>query len=310
MILKIGHQIAGAWNEFFFEPISPATIGLFRICFGAVVFLSVLGRYPFRELFYTDNGIVSYSTMNYYFPEPWWLYFRWLPTGDPGLNIFFLILMAATLCLIAGFCTRLSSILVFLGIISLSNRSFFIENAGDVLLRINCMILMFSHAGRAYSIDRWLRRKRGVEGSELPKLSPWAQRLLQIQVAYLYADTFIQKLPGQSWRDGTALYYALNYLELRRFNFKYLFYNLWQIKIATWSVLVGEFSLAFLIWFRRLRYPLLIVGTLLHIGINLAMQFPIFQYVMITSLINFIYPEDTERWVAFLCDRICIKTEN
>jgi len=297
MILKLGRKIGALWNQFFFEPISPATIGVFRICFGIVIFLAVLGRYPFRELFYGDNGIVRYETMNGYFPGPPWFYFRWLPAGDPGLNLYFLALMAVTVCLVIGFQTRLSCAFVFLGLISLSNRNLFIDNAGDDLMRINALILMFSHAGRAYSIDRWLRRTRGLENVALPKLEPWAQRLLQIQVAYLYSDTFILKLPGEGWQNGTALYYALNYLELRRFQFKYLFYYLWQIKLATWGVMAGEFALSFLVWFRKLRYWILAIGVLLHIGINLTMQFPIFQYVMITSLINFVYPEDMERFL-------------
>jgi hypothetical protein len=36
----------------------------------------------------------------------------------------------------------------------------------------------------------------------------------------------------------------------------------------------------------------------LHAGINLAMQFPTFQYVMIASLLTFLIPEDVERWVG------------
>jgi hypothetical protein len=300
MILKLGHRVIDSWNRFFFEPISPATIGIFRIFFGIVIFLAVLGRYPFRQLFYGEHAIVSYETMNAYFPGPAWFYFRWLPQTEPALQFYFIGLMLAVAFLIFGFCTRISSVVVFLGLISLSNRNLFIDNAGDDLMRINALIMMFSHAGRAYSIDRWIRRRRGLEGSELPKLAPWAQRLLQIQVAYLYADTFILKLPGDGWQNGTAIYYALNYIELRRFQFPFLFYYLWQIKLATWSVMIGEAALAFLVWFRRLRYPILAIGMLLHLGINLTMQFPIFQYVMITSLINFVYPEDVERVVRRL----------
>lgn len=285
------------WNRFFFEPISPASIGLFRICFGVVIFLAVLGRYPFRDIFYGQNAIVSYETMNPYFHGNPIFYFRWLPQADPWLNLYFLGLLAVTICFTIGFFTRASSILVFLGLISLSNRNFFIDNAGDDLMRINCFFLMFSHAGAAFSVDRWWRIKRGKESTELQPRPPWAQRLLQLQLAYLYADTFYLKLPGEGWRDGTALYYALNYLELRRFDFKYLFYYLWQIKLATYSVMTGEFALAFLVWFKKFRYGVLAVGLLLHVGINLTMQFPIFQYVMIVSLINFVYPEHIERLI-------------
>lgn len=292
------NRLTHAWNQFFFAPVKPTTIGLFRIGFGIVVFLAVLGRYPYRDIFYGEHGLVSLSTMDLYFPGERWLFFRWLPETDPALNLYFIGLMLATLSLIVGFQSRISSILVFLGLMSLSNRNFFIDNAGDDLMRINSLFLMFAPAGGAYSIDRWLRVRRGLQSSgDYVLSSPWAQRLMQLQVAYLYLNTALLKLPGEGWQDGTAIYYALNYLELRRFNFKFAFYYLWQIKLVTYSVLVGEFALAILVWWRKARYYVLAVGVSLHLGINLTMQFPIFQYVMIASLINFIDPDDLERWL-------------
>ncbi len=68
--------------------------------------------------------------------------------------------------------------------------------------------------------------------------------------------------------------------------------------LAAYSVMVGEFLLAVMIWFRPLRYPILALGFALHFGINLTMQFPIFQYMMMVSLINFIYPEDIEKLLS------------
>lgn len=232
--------------------------------------------------------------MSHYFPDSW-LYFRWLPSGEPWLNLYFLALLLVTASLIVGFQTRLSSILVFAGLMSLSNRNFFIDNAGDDLMRISCFFLMFSNAGAAYSVDRWRRVRSGKDGAEHTPCSPWAQRLLQLQVAYLYAETFLLKLPGEGWQNGTAIYYALHYIELRRFDLRYVFYYLWQIKLATYGTLVGEFLLWTAIWFRKTRYWVIAAGMSLHFGINLAMQFPIFQYVMIASLMIFFYPEDVER---------------
>jgi hypothetical protein len=294
----LAQRVVTAWNRFFFEPVSTASLGLFRILFGSVILISLIGTYPYRGLFYGENGIVSYSTMSHFFPPGLsLLFFRWLPESDPLLKIYFLGLILCTVCLIAGFCTRTMSVLVFLGIVSLSNRNFFVDNAGDDLMRINCLLLMLTPAGAAYSVDQWLSARRTGDWIP-PRLPPWGQRLLQLQLAYLYLDTFILKLPGDGWRDGTALYYALNYIELKRFHFKYLFYYLWQIKLVTYSVEVAELCCATLIWVRRFRYPVLGAAFLLHLGINLTMQFPVFQYVMMASLVNFIYPEDLERWVA------------
>lgn len=285
------------WNRFFFEPTSPATIAIYRIFFGITIFITLLGKFPYRELFYSDKGLVSYETMSQYFPDTW-LYFRWLPAEDPALLIYFLALMFATVTLIIGFQSRLSSIVVFLGMMSLSNRNIFVDNHGDDIQRICCLFLIFSDCGRAYSIDRWLRVKRGIEGAELPKCSPWAWRLIQLQVAYLYYCTFMLKAPGAGWHDGTAIYYALHYLDLKRFDLSHVFYYLWEIKLASWATMVAEGLLWSGIWFRRTRYWVVAMGFALHIGINFALNFPTFQYIMMASLMSFFYPEHVERVVT------------
>lgn len=66
MISKVAETVTAAWNRFFFEPTSTATIGVFRICIGIVVFISLLGTFPYRALFYSDAGIVSYATMSHF----------------------------------------------------------------------------------------------------------------------------------------------------------------------------------------------------------------------------------------------------
>lgn len=43
-------------------------------------------------------------------------------------------------------------------------------------------------------------------------------------------------------------------------------------------------------------FLVLILATVYwHLGINLVMQFPVFQYVMMSSLVTFFYPEDIEK---------------
>lgn len=301
------NKIIKHWNTFFFEPISPATIGLFRIFFGITCFLSILGKFPFREIFYGDKAILTPASTKPYFVGPEWFYFRFVPHSDPELKYYFIVFLIAIVFLTIGFLTRFSSILVFLGFISLSNINFAVDNAGDDIMRINALFLMFTQAGAAYSVDRWIRRKRGIEGPELKLVSPWAQRILQIQLAYLYFDTATLKLEGDTWREGTAMYYALGYIEHFRFNLKYLFYWPWQIYLVTWGTLVAEYSMAFLVWFRKLRYVILPGAFALHFMINLTMQFPVFQYVMMASLINFIYPEDVERAVAWIKSKITLR---
>lgn len=307
---NIWKKVVDGWTHFFFDTTSPATLGLYRIGFGFVVFLSNLGRFPSRDIFYGENGIVRFESMSHIFPHVHpWLYFRWLPQSEPALAYFFIALLIVNIMFILGLFSKLSSILLFLGIVSLSNRNIYADNAGDCVLRLNLFYLLFTNVGAAYSLDRFIKRKRGSASEKSEPVSMWPIRLLQLQLAYIYIDTVYLKLPGESWRDGTAMYYALNYMELRRFDLRFLFFNIGVIKLATYSTLIGEAALGTLIWFRKLRYGIIGLGFFLHEGINLAMQFPIFQYAMMASLIIFVYPEDSERFVAYL-SRIRSKLTN
>ena len=147
------------------------------------------------------------------------------------------------------------------------------------------------------------RQTRSRERRSSSSYQPLGPAPLQLQTAWLYCQTFFLKLPGPGWQDGTAIYYALHYLELKRFELRPLFYYLWQIKIATYGTLIGEFLLWSAVWFRKTRYLVLGTGIALHLGINLTLQFPVFQYVMIACLVNFFYPEDVEAVMQFLKKR-------
>jgi Vitamin K-dependent gamma-carboxylase len=285
-----------AWDRFFFMPTFGLTLGVFRFLFGIVVFISVLGVFPARATFYGPDAIVSPEMGQKAYSAYWSILgFNFLPLSEPGMTIFFGLLMSAALMLSVGIFTRIANLVVFLGLFSLNNRNPYNVNAGDLLLRIDSLILLFSSSGTVFSLDRWIRRRRGGEGHE-GLISPWPQRLLQLQLTYVYLSTVYLKCSGPTWVDGTALYYALRYQELKRFSFKFLFYSLWQIKLMTWAVMGGEFLMGTFVWVPKFRYPILAVAFLLHLGINLTMQFPVFQYIMLINLVLFVPPSDLERW--------------
>jgi hypothetical protein len=75
------------------------------------------------------------------------------------------------------------------------------------------------------------------------------------------------------------------------------------LKLFTWGSIFAEFLGWTLIWFRETRYFVLIVLLGLHIGIEYAMNIPIFEHIMIISLIVFIPGEDADKFVAWVKSR-------
>ena len=118
--------------------------------------------------------------------------------------------------------------------------------------------------------------------------------MIQIQSALAYFGTFYWKTLGKTWLDGTALYYSTRLEEFRRFPMPSL-ENPLILKLASWSTLFIEFAAGVLVWFRDLRYIVLLLGLCLHLSIEYSMNIPLFQWVIISTYVTFIYPEDLAR---------------
>jgi hypothetical protein len=187
---------------------------------------------------------------------------------------------------------------------SIHERCLFITNSGDTLMRVTAFFLMFAPADAALSVDHWRRVRRGLEGPEIRPRAPWAQRMIQIETSLLYFCTFWGKAHGPAWIDGTALYYVYHLDQFRRFPVPAFLQALFLVKIETWLTLAAEFSLGVLVWFRELRYPILLMGVVLHLSLEYSMNVPLFQWIILATYVNFIDPADLERAIAWTRDRL------
>ena len=58
----------------------------------------------------------------------------------------------------------------------------------------------------------------------------------------------------------------------------------------TYGTLVLELSLGTLIWIRELRHPLVVLGILLHLGLDYALNLQLFGCLMVICLLLFVDP--------------------
>jgi hypothetical protein len=284
-----------AWNHFFFAPQSPLPISLFRILYGMCVVATLLLLRPDWLTWYGMHGWVTAETMAKVEPGARLTVFAFLPWNDSWTEAFFWIFLGFTLLLTAGLLTRVSSLVVFLCLTSLQQRNLFITHGGDVFLRVAGFFLIFAPAGAALSIDRLLRVRSGKEGAEIPPRRPWAQRMIQFQLAILYFSSFWWKSMGTPWVDGTALYYVVHLDEMRRFPLPLWIQHPFLEKLGSWYTLALEFSIGALVWFKEFRYPLLLLGLLFHLCIEYALNVPMFQWDVLSAYVLFIDPADLTR---------------
>ncbi|MBZ5641263.1 MAG: HTTM domain-containing protein [Acidobacteriia bacterium] len=288
------------WNRFFFEPQRPTSVALFRILYGLLNIANLALLRPDWLTWYGRHAYMSMETMNRLSWGPRINLFVLFPQTDFAVNVFFWIFLAFAVSLTVGFMTRLSCVAVFICLISMHERNLYILNGADSVMRVTGFFLMFAPAGGALSIDRLRRIRAGREGAEVPLYSPWAQRMIQLQVSVIYLSTVGLKLYGKSWRNGTAIYYVLRLNAFRRFPVPFS-NNLFLIRFFTWATLVVEFAIGALVWIVSLRYAVLIAATLLHLFIEYSMNLPVFELMMMSTYVTFIYPEDLSRawkWIA------------
>ena len=285
-------QISNAWNRFFFEPQSPLPVCVFRIAFGLVVLIDALLLRPEWLTWFGPRGLVTLATQQKIETGTRINLFAFFPQTDFWTNALFWALLISALCLAVGLFTRASSIAVFVLVASVQERNLFITNGGDTLLRCCAFFLMFAPAGAMLSVDRWRALRSGREIGEAKPRAPWAQRMIQIQLCVMYFMTFWNKSLGPAWVDGTALYYVYHLDQFRRFPMPAMFQDMNMVRLESWLTLAIEFSLGVLIWIKELRYPLLIIGALLHLSLEYSMNVPMFQWTALAVYVTFIDAAD------------------
>lgn len=287
--------LTAAWNRFFFAPQSPLPIGLFRILYGCLVVANLILLYPDWLTWFGTRSWVSLTTMTALEPGRRLNLFTLLPADDGWILGLFWVFLVAAVLLALGLFTRISSIVVFVCLTSIDQRNLYILHGGDTFMRVAGFFLMFAPAGAALSLDRLIRVRKGKESVEIVPRPPWAQRMIQFELALLYFVTFCWKASGAAWVNGTALFYVTNLDELRRFPIPAFLQNAVLLKIATWLTLAIEFSLGVLIWFKELRYAILALGLILHLCLEYSLNIPLFQWEILSAYVLFIDPEDLKR---------------
>src|SRR5271168_2850650 len=295
-----------AWNAFFFAEQSPTPIALFRIVYGVLVSATLLLLRPDWLAWFGSHAWLSLPTMHQLEPGPRLDLFAIIPQNDTLIAALFWIFLASTILLTIGFLTRFNTVLVFLCLNSINQRNLYIDHGGDTFLRVAGFFLIFAPAGAAFSVDRLIRMRRGREAAEIPPSSPWAQRMIQIELALVYFVSFCWKIQGASWIHGTALYYVYHLDEIQRFPVPQWLLTPTILKLGTWAALAMEFSLGVLIWIRKLRYIILLLGLIFHLYLEYSLNVPMFQWDVLSAYILFIDPGDLDRVWCWMRDRVAV----
>lgn len=271
------------WNRFWFKEHPVDGICLFRILIGAVAISIFLQDLVFHHDLWAPSGLQSIESFRKFFSGRRYNLFHLLEGNLASLKIILFLHAIAQVSFICGYKTRLPAIVLMITMTSLAQRNIQVQNGADLLLRILLLIICFAPCGNRFSIDSFLAAKRGTPLRK--EWAPWAHRLVQIQVAFVYLSIVYEKYKGVNWLAGMAIYYATRLEDFSRYSVPYILDNIIILKLLTWGTLLLELALGSLIFFDEFRKKLIISGILFHISIDYVMPIPTFGILMTACLL-------------------------
>lgn len=320
-------------NTWWFGYGSPVALGLLRIIMGLLAIEELfIGLMDF-EAWYTDKGFFPLQIdkdqwmkipATFQFGTHWDAAARaFVPNvyGNPNvqfprLNVFafaydqrvaltiYLLVMVAAVFTTLGLWSRLSTIALAIGLVSVHHRNPLILHSGDTLLRVIVIYLAVAPSGLSCSVDRLIGLWKGTAPPIPRRVSLWPQRLIEFQVALVYFITVWFKWFGVYWKDGTASWYPENLNEFYRFPIFEFTHHQPFLAITTYGTIVVELSLATLVFHKPLRKYVLLAGIAMHGYIEYRFNIPMFATIIVGSYIAFYDGEEISAWAKRMSEHL------
>jgi len=241
------------------ESDSGVGLALFRIHFAVTVLFEVIQLWCFRRLLFTDT------------PMGHWLSF------DPSLLL--LLWMVVLGCVIAGWQTRVAVVLNWALTMWWSFNTTRFEYHADYFVWGAATLLLFVPGNLPLSLDTWLRRRAGKPlVPSVMRARAYRAALVFFGVALVYFDSVFWKFGDEMWLKGLGFWYPASLPQVSWVDLSPVLGIEWLARGSGYLVLYFEAVFLFLLPFRRMRWPLLITGVALHVGIMVAFPIPLFGF--------------------------------
>lgn len=209
------------------------------------------------------------------------------------VNLYLLFSIALSICFMLGILVKFSVIGLFFSVFLLKIRNLYLMDGADNVISAVLPFFFFietiSFSDKYQSFKQSFFNRYLVYKEVLMISSKLFSYAIMIQVCIIYLFSGIHKLHGETWINGTALYYILNSDDFSPSHFNQLFtQSLILVKVATWFTIFFQLTFPFLIWYKPFKKIYIILGIILHISIFIMMKIDNFSFVMIAIYSIFI----------------------
>ncbi|HZO47056.1 MAG TPA: DCC1-like thiol-disulfide oxidoreductase family protein [Xanthobacteraceae bacterium] len=287
-----------AWTRFWFTSAPTTPLEITRIGVGLALLINYALATPYLLTFWGVGGWVPLAQI-FDNTNDWTHSLHFHLTQHWELFLFHGLFLFCCASLMLGWRTSWVKWVVLIGQVSYAQRNPVLVYGIDKILCSLLVILCVAPIGRAISLDR-LRLVRAAKRVSLaatvpPFASPWANactRLMQIQMAVLFFYSALEKIRGNEWWDGDAIWIVFSNNDIYNGLLLSLFaHQYWLVNVATYTTLLIEIAYPFLIWQRATRPYFLAAAIFLHLNFGTFMGMPYFSFVMIMGHMSFVRPE-------------------
>ncbi|WP_375577648.1 HTTM domain-containing protein [Marivirga tractuosa] len=263
----------------------------------------IIGVFLIRKIFFNiTSGEILYGLDSFVAHEE--IYFLGLFELSSSIRNFHseltLIFSILSVLMIFGIGKRLTILFVFFLFELFQRMNGLVLNGGDNLMKFILLYLVFADSFKFYTIN-----KSNFKNTVLNKLNNLCTRLsaysIMIHLCLAYFVSGIFKMHADVWFNGVASYYTLSLERFQGTPFnEFLAQNGYFVTISTYGTLFLELYFPVLIWIKKIRYPLLIAGILLHLSIFTLMMIYDFQFVFIMTYCLFLTNKEWENIIHWI----------
>ena len=281
---------------FFFERDNRSEfLVFFRVATGVVILMHFLSTISDFDRLFSSHSIVPLDIMTAFTPD--WLitfpkivhFFEKLGIAESTTIIIVQCLfIVCCLFIITGFFSRISALLLLILQISLTKGSSFFIYGVDFFTSMSLFYLILFPGDNYFSIRNYLAKRPARETNFMP-----VKRLFQLHLCIAYFFSGFDKLLGFNWRNGEAIWKAINLPYANRdffFDFTWISEFSSLLIFMGWATIITEMFYPLFIWITPTRKIWLFFTIMMHLGIALALNLYYFSAIMIVwNITNFYF---------------------
>ena len=210
-----------------------------------------------------------------------------------NFEVFYFLYFIVILLFLFGIGKRFTAFILFIFVQIVQNLSWLTLNGGDNILKFLILYFVLIDSFHFFSIKK-------TNSSQTDHLNNFASNLgyysIIIHLGLIYFTSAFHKINADLWFNGVATYYVLGGDRFMGTSWNVpLIKNGYFVTFSTYGTIILELLFPFLVWYKSLKYLLIVCMLSLHAGIAIFMMLYDFQILFILSLGFFL---SNKEWIS------------